>query len=312
MLGNITMNDLTTMYNLVGFFVVVFVAVAFITLAILYFTAQKRIISGGLEDEKIYHEVKAELKRIRKHHKTVQSASVYIEQQEKRAKGLQNFAIAFRYGIVLGIVLFIFISNMYVVDSNHVWLGDYTMITIQTESMETVHENNRSFLEECGKAGEENRISRCSFLVISKKQKHIDGLQVGDVVAFTMKNSDGETVTVVHRLIEIDYAADGTILYSMRGDANESTMAGEFRLPQERIVGVCESADFSGCKSLALGYLINYLQSPLGIFALVVGLMVMFATLIMADNIDAMCIKRYNEIQEDLFFDMFSQYYNRF
>lgn len=314
MLGNITMNDLTTMYNLVGFFVVVFVAVAFITLAILYYASQKRIISSGLDDDKIYKEVKAELKQVYKHHKNAQDASDYIEQKDRRVKVLQNTVMAIRYIIVLGIALFIFISNMYVGDSDHIWFGNYTMITVQTESMETVHDNNRSFLESCGKVEEENRISRYSFLIISKKQSHIDSLQVGDVAAFTMKNADGETVTVVHRLVDIDHAADGTILYSFRGDANESTMTGEFRLPPERIVGVCSSSGFNGFKSQILGYIVNYLQSTLGIFALAVALVVMLANLIMADSIDAMCTKKYIEMRHDLFEEIFilCLYYNHF
>lgn len=308
------MNDLTTMYNLVGFFVVVFVAVAFITLAILYYASQKRIIANGLDDEKINKEVKAELKQVYRRYKDAQDAADYIERKDMSKKAFQNVAMAVRYVIVVGIALFIFVSNMYVGDSDHIWIGDYTMITIQTESMETVHENNVAFLESCGKAGEDNRISRYSFLIVSKKQSHIDSLQVGDVAAFTMKNAEGETVTVVHRLVDIDHAADGSILYSFCGDANESTMTGEFRLPAERIVGVCSSSAFGGFKSQILGYIVNYLQSTLGIFALAVALIVMLANLIMADSIDAMCMKKYKEMRDDLFDEIFilCLYYNHF
>lgn len=70
------MNSITMMANIVEVIVVVFVTAAFITLAMLYFSAQKRLLQHALDDTELRREVYEHIYRLRDRGATAQEAEL--------------------------------------------------------------------------------------------------------------------------------------------------------------------------------------------------------------------------------------------
>lgn len=289
------MSNLSILANVIGFIVVIFVAIAFITLTIFYFKAQKKIVTQGLEDGQITVTVKKDIEQAKLKRHTSGGIKKYLEQREKEDKAIGRMfgAVAVFLGIVVG--LFVVFSNWTVTNSNHIWMGDIAMLTIETESMATAYPGNSYLKNEDGEFDEKDRLAQYSFITISRRQAYIDNIQVGDVVAFGMQSADGgEMITIVHRLIGIDYDEKGEPLYTFRGDANSSSMIGEIKIGKDRIVGVFRSADYQGAENLILGCFISYLQSPIGISMVVVAFTVLAVYVVLADKLDNIYQTRYD------------------
>jgi len=79
-------------------------------------------------------------------------------------------------------------------------------------------------------------------------------LKVGDVIAFM--ESDHSTTVVTHRIIEIQSTEDGSILWQVKGDANNAPDA---RLvPEDNLVGIYQF------RIPKVGDFAMFLQKPLG------------------------------------------------
>lgn len=291
------MHSIAIMANIIGVIVVVFVAVAFITLAILYFGAQKRLIDNGLEDESIRREVKAQLSACRRHFSNVETAERYFTKQKKRGDRIRGVVWGiFTVGVaaVFGFVAF---SN-FIVGERHIWLGDIAMLTIETDSMATADRSNTYLFDANGVADESDRILPYTFITISKSAAHIRALQPGDVAAFTMtEGKEGKTITVVHRLIEIGQDAEGGLRYTFRGDANSASMAGEYQITEDKIVGVLRSSAYQGVENLMLGYFITYLRSAIGIAMTTIALVMIFIYLFLSDRMDGVYEEKYTALR---------------
>lgn len=283
------MNSVTMMANVVGVIVVIFVATAFITLAIFYLKAQKKLISNGLEDEDIRRDVQAQLDKTRQNYATLGQAKAYFAREEKRQTHLHRLSWAVCVALCALVVGILSFSN--VLGGNcHVWLGNKAMLTIQTSSMASVNQSNTYLTEN------DQRIEQYSFITISRDPSHIDGIRVGDIVAFTME-SEGKTLTVVHRLIEIGENSSGDPVYTFRGDANPSSMAGEFQIGKERIVGVFQTKDYQGVKNVALGCFICYLQSSMGITMVAMAFVLMLIYQFLSEGANKVYALRFEQLK---------------
>lgn len=286
------MNSVTMMANVVGVIVVIFVAIAFITLAIFYLKAQKKLITHGLEDDAIRTDVRAMLEKSKEEYSTFPQAQDYFARKKKRETVLQRVMWGVCIAFCLAVVVFLIFSGA-VGGNRHIWLGDRAVLTIQTGSMASVNPGNTYLTES------DQRIEQYSLITISKKQEYIDKIQVGDIVAFSME-SEGEQITVIHRLIEIGENASGAPVYTFRGDANPSSMAGEFQIGKERIVGVFATADFQGTKNVALGHFISYIRSSVGVSTTVMALGVLILYMLLNDGVEKLYLERFDRFQWEI------------
>lgn len=286
------MNSVTIMANVVGIIVVIFVATAFITLAMFYFKAQKKLMAHGLEDDSIRSDVRAALEKSGDKYSTFSQAQAYFNRQKKQDALIQRITGIACVALCVIVVGFLVFSGA-VGGNRHIWLGDKAVLTIQTESMASVHQNN-TYLSDS-----DQRIEQYALITISKKQEYIDNIQVGDIVAFSME-SEGEQITVIHRLVEIGENQSGEPVYTFRGDANPSSMAGEFRIGKERIIGVFATADFRGVKNVPVGYFVSYLRSAVGIATTAIALGFLILYMFLYNGVDKLYLERFERFRWEI------------
>lgn len=286
------MNSVTIMANVVGIIVVIFVATAFITLAMFYFKAQKKLMAHGLEDDSIRSDVRAALEKSGDKYSTFSQARDYFARKKKEDKILQGVLWGVCIGFCVVVVAFLIFSGA-VGGNRHIWLGDKAVLTIQTESMASVHQNN-TYLSDS-----DQRIEQYALITISKKQEYIDNIQVGDIVAFSME-SEGKQITVIHRLVEIGENQSGEPVYTFRGDANPSSMTGEFRIGKERIIGVFATADFRGVKNVPVGYFVSYLRSAVGIATTAIALGFLILYMFLYNGVDKLYLERFERFRWEI------------
>lgn len=286
------MDRLICMANIVGVCVVAFAATAFLALAIFYFKANKKVLYSGLDDDVLRKEADRWVAKNRKHYDTVHDGLLRFEHEQRRAKRDRN--VVWYVCVLFCVVLFgsILCFNV-MTNERHVWLGDTTFLTIETSSMSTANKTNGYLFDENGKADEDDRLLQYTLITISRKPARLAAIQVGDVVAFTMKSEKGEEITVVHRLIQINQDATGAPLYTFRGDANPASMAGELGVSQDRIVGVYNSGNYHGFESVFLGHFITFLRSTAGRMTSAIAFLVLVLFLSLSDKNDKVFEERY-------------------
>ena len=281
---------------IVGIVVILLFATAFITLAIFFFNSKKKNIIHSLEDEEIQSEVDHDVEKLIKKNKTNESIIERYKKKQKRSKMRGKIGASVIALIYVVVVILIGFSVSVKRNNQQMWFGNTAMLVIETDSMSQAYKGN-TYLQDDGKMGDENRIAQYSFITITKEQKYIDNIKPFDVVAFKMLSSDNKTyITIVHRLIEVTYDSEGNHLYTFRGDANVKSMAGEFQIKKDMIVGVYETDGYKGAKNLPLGYAICYFQSNIGIIILVIAFMLMLIYSILAEKLFFIYDTRYNEL----------------
>lgn len=227
-------------------------------------------------------------------------AKLALLRGERRLSLLRRVAWFFYLCFFLLVLLFLLFSRV-VGGERHAWLGDTAMLTVATDSMASAHVKNDYLFDENGVASGEDRIPQYTFLTVSRRKEDIDAMRVGDIAAFTMLSETGEEITVIHRLIRLSAGEDGAPRYTFRGDANPSSMKGEFEIGREAIVGVFTSATYQGAESLFLGCLVTYLRSATGIAMTAIAILMMIIYLSLSDRMDKAYLKRYKTLEE-LFF----------
>ncbi len=281
---------------IVGIVVILLFAIAFITLAIFFFNSKKKNIIHSLEDEEIQSEVDHDVEKLIKKNKTNESIIEHYKKKQKRSKMRGKIGASVIALIYVVVVILIGFSVSVKRNNQQMWFGNTAMLVIETDSMSQAYKGN-TYLQDDGKMGDENRIAQYSFITITKERKYIDNIKPFDVVAFKMLSSDNKTyITIVHRLIEVTYDSEGNPLYTFRGDANVKSMAGEYQIKKDMIVGVYETDGYKGAKNLPLGYAICYFQSNIGIIILVIAFMLMLIYSILAEKLFFIYDTRYNEL----------------
>ena len=276
--------------------IIIFFAIAFIGLAILYFNSRKKIILHSIDDEEILNDVNNELTSLRKKNKkNIKLKDFYIKRKRnsKIARIIYDTCISvFFLGLLFGVGFsFIYTS------SNMVWFGDKSSMIIETTSMSSAYKSNTYLFDEKNNELEKyERIQKYALITISKNQSYIDELKEYDVAAFKMMQ-DNEEITVVHRLIKIEIdESTNTTLYTFRGDANPSSLVNETKITKDKIVGVLHTTSYHGFNNAFVGYLIKYLKSNIGIILVVVGVMLLFIYTILFDKVVKIHDERFKNI----------------
>ena len=112
-------------------------------------------------------------------------------------------------------------------------------------------------------------------------------IEIGDIIAFT-KGEDGESITVVHRVTDIDENGN----YITKGDNNDTADLGY--VSPDQVVGHCL---FSIPK---LGYFTAWLQTKKGIIvAIILGLIALISSFI-SDTDDNIKTKKENDNESEI------------
>lgn len=286
--------SMTNLSYIIAGIVIAFFAAAFIGIAVLYFNSKKRNIDNHLEDVEIEEEAKQDYKSFAKRKKTTESIVDYYEKKKRFTKRISdiNTVIAVNiYLIVLTCVGFAFLVSS---QNQLFWFLNETSLIVETNSMATAYSGNTYLLDENGNLNEDDRIKQYTLITISKDQNYVNNIKPFDVVAFKMKSTNDNYLTVIHRLINVDYDEHNEPLYTFRGDANPSSMAGEIKVKKNMIVGVFQTNGYQGKKNVPLGYIVGYLRSSIGMIVVITAFFLLIIYTALFDRILEVYNARYN------------------
>lgn len=188
---------------------------------------------------------------------TVLEAILEARKKSKKWSIISNIFFAIFYILIL---ILLGVSISFRVSNQQLYFGDTTLVAIYTGSMETANTTDNKYLEENDLLGQENRITQYSLIGLDKVLNESD-MKLYDIYGF--KNSEG--TLIVHRLIRIyTNQENGVTYYTFRGDANSASLSYELVVTFDQVVGV-----YNGFQNYGLGVSIIYLQSNIGLIAII-------------------------------------------
>lgn len=277
--------------------IIIFFAVAFIGLAILYFNSRKKIIIHSIEDEELLKDSSEELNKLKKKNKKNLKLQDFYIRNKKRSKIGRIIYNSFISLFFITLLVGVGVSYIYTDSNNLVWVNNQSLMIIETSSMSSAYSSNKYLFDDNGNEKEDySRIQRFALITISNNQNYIDEIKEYDICAFKMIQ-DKKEIVVVHRLIKIDTNKEtGETIYTFRGDANPASLSNETNITKDKIIGVFNTASYKGYNDQFSGYLIKYLKSNIGIILICVGVMLLFIYTILFDKVVKIHDERYKKI----------------
>ena len=213
-----------------------------------------------------------------------------ILEEKKKSKKWTIVSNVF-FGIFYALLLILLgIAIAFRVTNQTLYIGNTTLVAIHTGSMETVNEDN-GYIFENGLEGQENRIVQYSLISLNKVDSP-DDLKLYNIYGYL--NNDG--VLIVHRLIRINTnQVTGEVTYTFKGDANSSPLSYEMFVNFDQIVG-----EYSGFQNYGLGVAVIYMQSSIGMIAILAALCFLLSYQIAESRIDKAYDKRTQEIAKEI------------
>lgn len=291
---NILSNIGTIAYIIAGLVIALF-AFTFITISILYFRSRKKIIENALEDEEINKDVNKDLSSLLKKKRSNETINVLLNRKEKKDRKLNiinNLILIIFYLIVIGCLIFAFFIKQ---QNQQIWINNNSLLVVETSSMETPLSSNTYLFDDNNKA-KYTSIKQDSLISISKNKKYINEIKLYDIIAFQVKNAQGKQITIIHRVIEISKDNDGNNIYTFRGDSNPYSLGMEIDVKQDQIIGVFSTLSYHGVNSEFLGYLVSYIQSPIGMIVNSIAILLLLLYSILSKKLFDSYDKRYDEL----------------
>lgn len=165
-------------------------------------------------------------------------------------------------------------------------IGDTDYIVVSDSSMQSVDSSNL-YIEENGL---DDRIDQWSLIGLDTAFTD-DDIELYDIVA--INDADGNIV--VHRVVNIYETTSGSLVYQLRGDANENSAAYEVAVTSEEILGL-----YDGYQSYALGVTVSFVRSYIGISVFLAVGIIMVALLASRESLASARKKRYLTVAESL------------
>lgn len=205
-------------------------------------------------DEEIEKDIHDEYKKYLKKYDPDEEQTFleYTAQKRKNAHNNSIFLNIIDWVICILCVAFVALAGYMKSQNQQVFLGDTSLLVIETGSMATVSDFN-GYIEENNLT---DQIPESSLITINKV-KSAEDMELYKIYAFKV-----EKQVIVHRLVEIK-SVDGQTTYTFKGDANAGSLDFEIDLTFDKVLGV-----YSGFNNQVLGTIIIYLQSPAGIIAI--------------------------------------------
>ncbi len=264
-------SQLDLISTIVSIIVIFLLVVTFGILFLLHYRYYKKCILHHLEDDVLKKEVLYENKKYLKKTETllndnaksleekktqIDPLASYVEQKKKKHIPLKIAGNIF-LGVFYALFVLVLISAIYIKSSGDMFVvRDTSCLVIQSGSMEEKNEYNTYLFEN----QLDDQISTYSLISIRKVAK--EDIHLYDIIAF----KDQDNRIIVHRVIQI-YEENGEIRYMAKGDANNGSASYELSLRYEDILG-----KYTGYQSFALGVVIYYFQSGIGMITLCFGL----------------------------------------
>ena len=103
----------------------------------------------------------------------------------------------------------------------------------------------------------------------------------GDIVTFSSEDSTGQPMLIVHRIVDSTVSQDGVISYQTWGDNREISQAPDQQseedfISADEIAAVFYNEDYHGTVIKGLGNVLDFVQSQLGFFLVVLLPMIIF------------------------------------
>ena len=218
---------------------------------------------------------------------TVLEAIFEEKRKSKKYRVMSNVFFAIFYIVFLA---FFAVALTFRLSGQQVYIGDTTLVTVLTGSMETAHEDN-AYLTEAGLDDSEDRIAQYSLIGLNKV-KDQNEMKLYNIYGF--KNKDGDLI--IHRLVRIYTNPDtGITSYTFRGDANNESRGYELAVDFSQIVG-----EFNGFENYGLGVLIIYIKSNMGLIAILAAFLFLLCFQISENRIDKAYDRRIQEVAKQI------------
>lgn len=203
----------------------------------------------------------------------------------------KNKAFQIILNVLFGIFYFVIgslliIAIAFKLTNQTMYLGNTTLLTIRTGSMEKVNENN-TYIEENNLT---DQIEQFSLIALNKVDSEED-LKLYDVAAYKHENT-----IYVHRIIRIFHNEEqNKTFYTFRGDSNSTSAGFELTITFDQIVG-----KYNGFQNYGLGVTLTYMQSNIGVIALCSGILFLLTFNITESKIETTYYKRTLEVAKQI------------
>lgn len=256
--------------------VILLMAVSFSVLFYFYAKNRSKCIENKLEDGEIRKNLIAEEKTyFANAQQVIENAgfsatqkmqeipklSAFLAEKKRKQKPFKVFfkcLSVLLYGVLIMLLGFAFMLNL---KTGLVYVGNKASLVVVTSSMQYVNSYNTYITTH----NLTNQIA-VNTLIQLKKPVQQDDVKLYDIIAY----KDDANNIIVHRVIKIEPVA-GNLLYTCRGDANAVSADFEKNMNFDEILGV-----YTGHSSFALGVLITYMRSSIGIITLCFALIVLW------------------------------------
>lgn len=276
----------------VSIIVIIGLAIAFTIIFILYSIYKSKHISNGNEDENLKLNIDKKISSLEekaaKKGEKFDKANIKSILLEKKVsdKVVEILMYLFSF-VIFGVLIVTFsFALTFKLNNENLYIFDTTYLAIRTGSMETVNESN-TYIQENNLT---NQIETYSLIGIEKVDSD-EKIELYDILAYKYKGK-----TYVHRVIKIFTDEEtGTTCYTLRGDANSSSLSFETKITLDDIVG-----KYNGYQNYGLGVAFFYLQSHVGIVAIVSAMLFVIAFDFSEGKIEKTYYKRSEYILEQI------------
>lgn len=242
-------------------------------------------------DEEIEKDIHDEYKKYLKNYDPDEEQT-FLEYAAQKKKNAHNNSIVLNiidWVICILCVAFVAFAGYMKSQSQQVFIGNTSLLVIETGSMATVSDFN-DYIEENNLT---DQIPESSLITINKVKSPED-MELYKVYAFKVDDQ-----VIVHRLVEIDTSGAETT-YTFKGDANAGSLDFEIDMTFDKVLGV-----YTGFNNQVLGTIIIYLQSPAGIIAICCAVIILLGY----DIYHSKSMKAYRTRYDLLAFDAEKIYY---
>lgn len=176
-----------------------------------------------------------------------------LSKTKKRKKIIRTIKSVGFYGLMIIIVPFFVMAMVSKFNGSIPMINGKGIIVVASGSMSEKHEENLYLVTQ----GLDDQFPTYSMIVVEKVDSDSD-LKKWDIISFV----DDTGKNTIHRIVKIDYAPDGSAIYTTRGDSNNTD--DKYKPVLEDIQG-----RYTGKYISTIGMFILFMQSSIGIITVV-------------------------------------------
>lgn len=256
--------------------VILSMTVAFILMFLLYSSSKRKVIELGGEDNELIEKIEKDYQKYQEKCESSPTAIDFVERKKKKEKMFRILTDVVSWVIIFFILCFTCVALAFRIQGQQFYFGNTTLLSIQTGSMSEKNIDHKYYDELPN-----NQIQQYDMVGISKVEE--TDLKLYDIIAFKH-----EGVVYVHRIVQI-LEVDGKRVYTTQGDANTGSFPFETEITFDQILG-----KYNGFHNQSLGVFLIYLQSEVGIIALVFA-MILLIVIDLSETYMARCYKKRSE-----------------